>query len=340
MSKKSILLIMVVLGGLQSNVSFGSESSSTQPAQSWSSWFKNIPSTWWDWRKKQADQYTLHAVPAAVGVGAFFGINELIRANAQNLNLAAWVLANSPTMQNIDWEWNDKRIWGPAVAAFAGVVLVENILAYYRRKDIAREQAVVLMKKSISEQIFNDMMYPTRTAKLNALLKKDEFLVKEKDEDGILDQACNELIQEINQVKYDKDKDVAVDRQISSIKADLLKYSDLTQKMKELGAYDLSHFKKINTLSDLVDVMNMAEVKAALSVLLRLQRQYLVEENYLGDSKESRMEVRQEVAKSYKKIEKENENYNSKRTMTSEERAGYRAALQKKRAQKEQQATE
>ena len=91
------------------------------------------------------------------------------------------------------------------------LVLIEDIgpiIASYRTGAADRNEAIQKIKGDLLVLVNNPLLYPTRSSKINALLKKDEFLQYVNDQDDLVQESCNQLIQEISAIEYSKTKKV------------------------------------------------------------------------------------------------------------------------------------
>jgi hypothetical protein len=90
---------------------------------------------------------------------------------------------------------------------------IDSIISYYRTGSFSRTDAIIKIKDNLAQAISNVTLYPTRSSKLHALLKKDEFTQYITDEYGLVQEACAELSREISSVPYSEDQRIA-DRKI------------------------------------------------------------------------------------------------------------------------------
>src|SRR5690606_32741036 len=114
-------------------------------------------------------------------------------------------------MQAIDPNYAGKLVLASGAGAFIYTYVMQKAVAYYRAQDITREQAVSQVNDAISFILSDSMAYPTRSSKIHELLKKNEFIgIDMQDKDGIVAQACNDLIGDISNVPYDKAYDAPI----------------------------------------------------------------------------------------------------------------------------------
>lgn len=161
-----------------------------------------------------------------------------------------------------------------AVPTFLLSYGMQKVFEYYHKKDITRQAAVSQIKDLIFLKLADSLTYPTRSTKLHALLKKNEFLVeKVEDADGLLAQACSDLSKQLVAIPYsftEKEKDNAIDRQLSLLREKLVNITSLDSQLETISTEDIT-----NVLEQLGDPL----IQAKLSLVRRLQQQKLVEKN-------------------------------------------------------------
>jgi hypothetical protein len=161
---------------------------------------------------------------------------------------------------------------GLGIKSALSALVLNKIISLYDAGDMQKDNAVAQTKDIIRQMINDNFAYPTRSTKIHALLKKNEFLIDGgKDSDDIIAQACSELIQEITNIEQGVTKeksDSVIDKHISDIRKIIL----------PLGLSD-----QIEALSNDKDIALVRKllanpvVKAKMSVLLRLENQQLIE---------------------------------------------------------------
>jgi hypothetical protein len=167
---------------------------------------------------------------------------------------------------------------------------IDSIISYYRTGSFNRTDAIIKIKDNIAQVLSNTTLYPTRSSKIHALLKKDEFTQYINDQYGLVQEACNELIGEINKIEYakaQKEADEIIDKQMSEIRNMLKQYVTLEEQIKVLES------KEYNA--------NIFEMQAYLSVYYRLKNKQNIENQLSQEEKASR----QSWAKEAKEIEKQ-----------------------------------
>ncbi len=168
-----------------------------------------------------------------------------------------------------------------AVPTFLLSYGMQKVFEYYHNKDITRQAAVSQIKDLIFLKLADSLTYPTRSTKLHALLKKNEFLVGVEDADGLFAQACSDLSKQLAAIPYslaERKKDNAIDRQLSLLRTQLVNITSLDSQLAKISTEDIT-----NVLNQLED----PEIQAKLSLVRRLQQQKLVEEYVPGTLKQT-----------------------------------------------------
>ena len=247
---------------------------------------KAAPGEWWGIMKRGTKKTTpfeqaKQTSTAGMAVGAVLGYIA-----TKNQDIATAVMADAPFMAYLTKFFGGAQQGGLVLAGsvsfsipvFVTAYGIQKILVYYHNKDIAarkaedRLAAIEQVKTLISMQIASPLTYPTRSTKLHALLKKNEFLVDMKDVDGIVAQACSELSKQFTAIEYSdrqRAKDSLVDAELGSLRKRFVQ--------KEITTIDGQIAEASKDVSDILTMLERPNVKAALSTVLRLQQQKLVE---------------------------------------------------------------
>lgn len=147
---------------------------------------------------------------------------------------------------------------------------IEPIISSYRTGSVDRDEAIRKIKEDVLILINNALLYPTRSSKINALLKKDEFLQYTNDQDDLVQEACNQLIREISAIDYSEAKktaDEAVDAKMATLRAAIIIHGQLLTKQiheLEVKLAQTQHF-------------DIPEMQAYLSLYFRLKNKQKVE---------------------------------------------------------------
>lgn len=154
---------------------------------------------------------------------------------------------------------------------------IDSIISYYQTGSFNRTDAIIKIKDNVAQVLSNNTLYPTRSSKIHALLKKDEFLQYITDEYGLIQEACNELIGEINAIQYpqaQKEIDRVIDAKMSEIKKSIINYETLDDQ--------------ITALENQQQTMDIPGMQAYLSVYFRLKNKQNVESKLSQEEKTSR----------------------------------------------------
>ena len=249
---------------LASSINFTSEN------QSWYDYFRSKWSQLTGSRTAQRAVKPLAAASLAyttqtIGPGLMIG-------TGQTLGLTNWQ-AESP------WSYR----FGYLPIAFIWLTATIAAIKFYR-EPISKINKI---KEALTIVLSNPLLYPTRSSKLHALLKKDEFLGYIEDKDGLVQEACNELIDEINKAKCtdaQKKADAAIDKQMSEIRNMLKQYVTLDEQ--------------INALETQQYTTNIpAGMQAYLSLYFRLKNKQAVENKLSSKEKASRQSWAQDAEK-------------------------------------------
>lgn len=105
--------------------------------------------------------------------------------------------------------WAGVALWNAHTTKLIGTLLTGGwvvtgvsaaILDVLRGKifaSIDRKSKINTIKEDLSIFLLDNSLYPTRSSKINALLKKDEFIEYIEDEDGMLSEASNRLMKKL-----------------------------------------------------------------------------------------------------------------------------------------------
>jgi len=109
---------------------------------------------------------------------------------------------------------------GVGIAATGlALFVVYQVYDKYLRHELTKEQTEKQISDAIYAMISDDLTYPSQSAKLNVLLKKDEFQGFPNDLDAMLTECCNKLIARINDERGNRNtkNDTAIDAQMNGI---------------------------------------------------------------------------------------------------------------------------
>jgi hypothetical protein len=162
------------------------------------------------------------------------------------------------------------------------LALVEDIgpiIASYRTGSVDRDEAIQKIKADLLLVVNNPLLYPTRSSKINALLKKDEFLQYMNDQDDLVQESCNQLIEEISAIDYattKKTADKVIDLRLATLKA-MVYGQSLPNQLKTLEAWlkQPIHF-------------DVPQMQAYLSLYFRIKNKQNVEGKLTIEEKTSR----------------------------------------------------
>jgi len=186
---------------------------------------------------------------------------------------------------------------GVALAIFG----IAKVIAYYKNKNSDKTSAVNNIKDLLLVALADSTAYPTRSSKLHALMKKNEFLIpgvtaEEIDVDGIFNQACSEVSRVIVGLPYSqekKDMDREIGKHISQLNEKLQQFPTLQGKID---------FIDTQLTSDQLH-MKGPETRAYLSVYSRLKIQIVFENALSEQSHASLAEERQKIATTFQSPE-------------------------------------
>jgi hypothetical protein len=280
MKNKSFLIVIALCAGLQGNISFANNN------QSWADYFRSkwAQFTSSDTIKVIQEKAKPYVVPMATTVSSV-GIGRLIAAKKLTLTIPSMV---NPVTIKLLTRQNAEIIRSGGIIGGILALTIYGIVSYYQQKSITKPDAILQIKETLSLLINNQLLYPTRSSKINALLKKDEFLQSITDEYGLVQEACNELIKEINTIPYSQEqqqKDKAVDTKITEVRNMIMHHATLDEQIKALEEQHTT------------DIPGM---EAYLSVYYRLKNKQAVENNLSQEEKASRQTERSELQEARK----------------------------------------
>ena len=176
---------------------------------------------------------------------------------------------------------------------------IQTIISSYGLGSIDKDEAIKKIKEDLLLLINNQLLYPTRSSKINALLKKDEFLQYMNDQDDLLQDACNQLIGEISALEYSATKraaDEAIDLRMATLRASIIRGQSLTEQINELETKigQKQHF-------------DIPEMQAYLSLYFRLKNKQRVEGKLTKEEKELQQPWNIETSEMEKRIVSEPE---------------------------------
>jgi hypothetical protein len=232
------------------------------------SWYDYLRSKWTQFTSSRIGQLTQEKAPlvAATGLSAKLGSY----AGVIPTGYIKWLGISFPV----------------TLVIVALVYNIDSIISYYRTGSFNRTDAIIKIKDNLAQVLSNNTLYPTRSSKIHALLKKDEFTQYITDEYGLVQEACNELIGEINKIEYteaQKKADGIIDQQMSKISNMLKQYVTLEEQIKVLESEEYS--------------TNILGMQAYLSVYFRLKNKQNVESKLSQEEKASRQAERLEESK-------------------------------------------
>jgi hypothetical protein len=317
---KNKLFLIALCAGIQANISFAGEK------QSWADWFRA------KYAQVTGSRYVREKAEKApyLVTGGVIGVPIIGQAGANLLRMPSFVYdfiyrhsSHEEFLQYLDFiVARDKvLIVGGAVLGIALAESIYQAVSYYRFGATSKAEALFQIKDALSLLINDSSLYPTRSSKIHALLKKDEFVQYVTDEYGLVQDACNELIKNINQAPYSEDqkaKDAIIDQKMAEVRKSISNYETLDDQITAL-----ENQKQNN--------MDISTMQAYTSVYLRLKNKQAVENKLPEIEKASRQAERSELQTAREYLGKKEREY-----LGSEE---YFAKQQKKaKAQSEAEA--
>jgi len=176
------------------------------------------------------------------------------------------------------------------LAVVALVYNIDSIISYYRTGSFSRTDAIIKIKDNIAQVLSNSTLYPTRSSKIHALLKKDEFSQYITDEYGLVQEACNELIKEINAIPYSQEQkkaDRIIDDKIEDARIITSQGDTLKAQIKLLEDY----------CKEPIENFDIPGMQGYLSVYFRLKNKQEVESKLSPEERASRQAERSELQK-------------------------------------------
>jgi hypothetical protein len=244
MKNKSILFVVALCAGLQVNMGFASQN------QSWPDWF---------WAKFATAKKTAAENPKLEGP----------------LLVGSYALAASRLVPGFE---NSRIFLGVGIG-----VLVPTLVDFCMKLSakLKTEATKTKIKNVIAQLIDNSVLYPTRSSKFHALLKKDEFLQYIDDKDGLIQEICAELSNEINSVPYGDQRtlDGVIDKKMAEFRKIIMNHVTLEDQIKALDEL----LKKQPRLVDDVPTM-----QAFVSIYFRLKNKQAVESKLSSEERASR----------------------------------------------------
>jgi hypothetical protein len=261
--KNKLLLIVAFSLGMQSNISFASEPST----QSWGDWFRS---------KFAATRQAVAEKAPSVG------------ATTAGVMATAGYL--EPALRSI-LPRNYLLLAGSFGLIYSTLGLaIDAYISRYQQGSDSKTVTINNIKNDLTIAIANPLLYPTRSSKLHALLKKDEFLQYINDQDGLVEQACNQVIKEINAMPYSntqKELDKIIDDKMAEARVIIAHGNTLQAKIKLLEDY----------CKEPLSTFDFPEMQAYLSVYFRLKNKQDVESKLSPEEKASRQTERSELQK-------------------------------------------
>ncbi len=141
----------------------------------------------------------------------------------------------------------------------------------YLRHELTKEQTEQEISKTIYAMVSDDLIYPTYSAKIHVLLKKDEFLNYLDDTDAIFNESCNKVIAQITDLKNKRNaaQDSAIDTQMNEILKRCVNMPSYEKKMEYITNTYLKDRNKFSpflyTLIDLIEVWSIELMGTTLS---------------------------------------------------------------------------
>jgi len=244
MNSRTLFIILVLYPGLSINMAFGSENK-----QGWLDWFLS----------KLASSSTVSvAVEKAKAKTIAKGIKLAGEFSGMDFDIITDIFD----------------------LFFAFREDIGSIISSYQIGSIDQNEAIEKIKNDLFIIVNNQLLYPTRSSKIHALLKKDEFLQYVNDQDNLVENACNQLIQKISALDYSETKkatDKVIDDKMAILRAAIIHGQSLTEQIQELE-------KNINQKQH----FDIPEMQAYLSMYFRLKNKLNVEGKLTKEEKESR----------------------------------------------------
>jgi hypothetical protein len=161
---------------------------------------------------------------------------------------------------------------GVGVAATGLTIFVMyKIYDKYLRKELTKEQTEQEISNAIYAMVSDDLTYPTYSAKIHVLLKKDEFLNYLDDTDEIFTESCNKTIAKVTDAKSKRDaaKDGAIDAKMNDITKQMVSMTSNAQKLKYVTDTYINDKNKfpmfVYTIIDVVEQWSLQFIGGSLS---------------------------------------------------------------------------
>jgi len=285
MKKQLILVAIFLCVMLQSNLSWCS--GSLQPKkQTWGEWLSSIFT--YGRPKERALGQMKEDYPISA-LGSIAGYAVASKYPQIQSHIEKGVKLNIMAMQEITG-LNSLSLGTIGVSLFFSIyaVAIGRWITLYKTGKFLRTDALLEIKNYLRIAIGNQLLYPTRSSKINVLIKKDEFLEYINDQDDLLNEACRQLIEEINTDDYPEDQeneDKKINKYISNLKVSIDSFPSLESKINAL--------KRMENQQETVEKM-----RGYLSLYYRLQNKLEVEKKLAPEQKKL-------LSKSFSKLSEE-----------------------------------
>ena len=286
MNKKLMLIAIVCCVGLQSNLSMGSEKPAAKK-QTWGEWF----SSWLTYGRpnERAMGHLKESLPRTTLALLAGGV-----VNTQYPEAVAIVgRVIQKKIRNIDSLLFGSLYINTIFTLYAS--FISQFLFYYKTGQLSKTDALLEIKNYLRITLGNQLLYPTRSSKVNVLTDKDEFLAYVDDQDGLLNEVCDQLLREIQTADYSEEQqqdDQKIDAHILELKV------NIDHLLLE---------QQIDALKWIADRQNTVEkMRGYLSLYYRLQNKLEVEnKRSLKQKTSGDMSKRADIARSNLAKEKE-----------------------------------
>jgi len=324
--KKRLMLIIIM--AIPNILIFASEDENpTVKTQSgWGDWFgKKATATWQAVRRaprtlwneaKTVGPYSpaglalaafgqgMASIPGAIAEDNFERVQSRIQhyLMVDSDNLFLWKLFFKTQEDQAKTFQTSLYLSGGAALAIFGIA---KVIAYYKNKNSDKTSAVNNIKDLLLVALADSIAYPTRSSKLHALMKKNEFLIPgvtadEIDVDGIFNKACSEVSRVIVGLPYSEEQkgmDREIGKHISQLNEQLHDFSTLQKKIDFINRQSLGDrgLASALTLDQLNTYMKDPKVRAYWSVYSRLNMQIVFEDALSEESRAILAEERQDI---------------------------------------------
>ncbi|HEX4069267.1 MAG TPA: hypothetical protein VHX42_04160 [Candidatus Babeliales bacterium] len=260
MKTKLLLIAIALLIGIQLKMTVSSENQS---------WYDYLRSKWTTLISSRLGQLTQEKGPMVAAAGL-----------SSKLGSYAGIIP----VEYVQW----LGISFPVGLVIIGLVYnIDSIISYYQTGSFSKTDAIIKIKGTLAQAISNATLYPTRSSKIHALLKKDEFLQYINDKHGLVQEACAALSQEVSNLPYSdeqKAKDKTIDTAMDKVKKSIINYETLDDQIAAL-----ENQKQNN--------MDIPAMQAYLSIYFRLKNKQAVESKLSLEEKASRQKWATEAEK-------------------------------------------